>query len=145
MKNENWNGFIDPNGNFELPAFLYKTINNLMKKSLDYGTLLSEDPAKLRAFKETVKSTFKGKWIEVAQALEFFDIVVRCTCKDTEFCNICGGSRYILNQVVAPDRIREVAFVYGAQESKDLQDKLLIGHRKAMKEVGDIYEQDEEE
>ena len=39
----NWESFINESGDFELPNFLYRTINDLMKQSLDMGTLLSND------------------------------------------------------------------------------------------------------
>ena len=54
-----WKNYIDLNGNFELPNFLYKTINELMKQALDMGTLLSDDQYKLRAYKEQTKKLFK--------------------------------------------------------------------------------------
>ena len=50
-----WKNFININGDFELPNFLYRTINDLMKQALDMGTLLSDDPYKLRAYKEQTK------------------------------------------------------------------------------------------
>ena len=54
-----WKNFININGDFELPNFLYRTINDLMKQALDMGTLLSDDPYKLRAYKEQTKKLFK--------------------------------------------------------------------------------------
>ena len=57
-----WKNFININGDFELPNFLYRTINDLMKQALDMGTLLSDDPYKLRAYKEQTKKLFKNKW-----------------------------------------------------------------------------------
>ena len=72
-----WKNFININGDFELPNFLYRTINDLMKQALDMGTLLSDDPYKLRAYKEQTKKLFKNKWYDLAQALEFFEIIFR--------------------------------------------------------------------
>ena len=50
-----WKKFTDVNGDFQLANFLYKSINDLMKQSLDMGTLLSNDQQKLRAYKEQIK------------------------------------------------------------------------------------------
>jgi len=75
-----WKNFININGDFELPNFLYRTINDLMKQALDMGTLLSDDPYKLRAYKEQTKKLFKNKWYDLAQALEFFEIIEQCSC-----------------------------------------------------------------
>jgi hypothetical protein len=47
-----WKSYTDVNGDFQLANFLYKSINELMKNSLDMGTLLSNDQYKLRAYKE---------------------------------------------------------------------------------------------
>jgi hypothetical protein len=66
----NWKTFINENDDFELPNFLYRTIMDLMKQSLDMGTLLSNDQQKLRAYKEQTKKLFKNKWFEIAKALE---------------------------------------------------------------------------
>jgi hypothetical protein len=74
-----WKNYIDVNGNFELPNFLYKTINELMKQALDMGTLLSDDQYKLRAYKEQTKKLFKQKWFTIAQSLEFFNLIEQCT------------------------------------------------------------------
>jgi len=53
---EDWKKYIDSNGDFQLANFLYKSVNELMKHSLDMGTLLSSDPQKLRAYKEQTKN-----------------------------------------------------------------------------------------
>ena len=55
----NWKTFINENDDFELPNFLYRTIMDLMKQSLDMGTLLSNDQQKLRAYKEQKKNFLK--------------------------------------------------------------------------------------
>ena len=75
-----WKNFININGDFELPNFLYRTINDLMKQALDMGTLLSDDPYKLRANKEQTKKLFKNNWYDLAQALEFFEIIEQSSC-----------------------------------------------------------------
>ena len=56
-----WKKFTDVNGDFQLANFLYKSINDLMKQSLDMGTLLSNDQQKLRAYKEQIKKLFKKR------------------------------------------------------------------------------------
>ena len=53
-----WKSYTDVNGDFQLANFLYKSINELMKNSLDMGTLLSNDQYKLRAYKEQTKKLF---------------------------------------------------------------------------------------
>ena len=135
MNKSGWKQYIDLYGNFELPAYLYAVNNELMKQTLDLGTLLSTDSAKLRAYKEQVKKMFKKRWLDIAEALEFFDMVVPCGCSTHDYCQICGGSRYKLNSALTPDELREVAVFYGADKSIDLTEKLQKGLLKAMKEL----------
>lgn len=135
-RNLDWRGYIDEVGDFELAKYLYDSIVSLMKHSLDLGTLLSDDDSRLRAYREQIKSTFKGRWMEMAQALEYFDIIVPCICKD-EFCTLCGGARYRLNNNLSPDEMQEIAVVVkdGANNTK-LQRMLEEGLEKALEEVG---------
>lgn len=131
-----WRQFIDEDNNFELPSYIYKVILLLMKHSLDMGTLLSTDKARLRAYKEQTKSIFKAQWLEVAQALESFEIIVPCSCKNDDFCSICGGSRYRLNSTLSPTEMREISYVVGGDEFDPiLAQKLQRGLEKAMKEL----------
>lgn len=122
-----WKNYINTNGDFELPNFLYKTINDLMKQSLDMGTLLSNDQYKLRAYKEQTKKLFKSKWFDIAEALEFFGIIDKCGCfangKDY-YCEVCKGARYIPNAVLTPDEMREIGIFLGAGQSLALAEKL---------------------
>lgn len=136
MRNIDWRSYVDGDGNFELPSYLYRLINDLMKQSLDMGTLLSNDPAKLRAFKEQTKNIFKKRWLDVAQALEAFDIIVPCGCPIQEYCRECGGSRYRLNSALTPDKMREIALVVGPGDNPELAEKLQKGLQKALEEVG---------
>ncbi|HJS83621.1 MAG TPA: hypothetical protein VJ742_12380 [Nitrososphaera sp.] len=129
-----WKSYIDSHGDFELANYLYRVILDLMKNALDMGTLLSSDPAKLRAFKEQTKQVFKTRWLEVAQALEAFDIIVPCGCQHTEFCKICGGSRYRLNTALSPDQMREISAVYSNGADSETAKKLEAGLRKALKD-----------
>lgn len=133
-----WRNYVDANGDFELANYLYHCFNDLMKSSLDMGTLLSEDKAKLRAFKEQTKTVFKNRWLEVAQVFESFDILVPCGCEHNEYCTVCGGSRYQLNQALNPDKVREVAFVYGVDQTDDLKDKLMKGLEQAIDDYNNI-------
>jgi len=133
-----WKKFTDVNGDFQLANFLYKSINDLMKHSLDMGTLLSEDSYKLRAYKEQTKKLFKNKWFEIAQSLEFFDIIEKCIChnqsQDT-YCEICKGSRYKLSSYLNSDEIREIGIFFNAAQNADLADKLQKGLMKALDEL----------
>ena len=121
-----WRLYVNENGDFELSKYLYNMINSLMKNSLDFGTLLSDDNVKLRAYKEQTKSTFKKQWLEVAQALESFDIITPCGCPFNLYCEVCGGSRYKMNDAITADRMREISMViapgYGAEIAERLDD-----------------------
>jgi hypothetical protein len=133
-----WRNYVDQQGNFELASYIYRVLNDLMKNALDMGTLLSNDPAKLRAFKDQTKSIFKKRWIEVAQALEAFDIIVPCGCPPHEYCKSCGGSRYRLNAALSPDAMREIAVVVGPGTNGETRRKLEQGLAKAIHEVEGI-------
>jgi hypothetical protein len=135
-----WRNYVNEFGDFELPNYLYQINKELMKQSLDLGTLLSDDKAKLRAYKEQIKSVFKRRWMELAQALEFFDIIVPCRCSLDEFCEECGGSRYILNAVLSPEQMREVGIVFSADADAELAMKLQAGLTKALKEIRQDYD-----
>lgn len=113
MKSTDWKKYITANGDFEFPKYLYKTITDLMKTSLDLGTMICTDPHKLRAYKEQVKSFHNQKWLDIAAALEFFDIIEPCSCNDSDFCSICGGSRYLLSEAMTADEIQQVSIVIG--------------------------------
>jgi hypothetical protein len=133
-----WKKFTDVNGDFQLANFLYKSINDLMKHSLDMGTLLSEDSYKLRAYKEQTKKLFKNKWFEIAQSLEFFDIIEKCICHNQAqetYCEICKGSRYKLSSYLNSDEIREIGIFFNAAQNADLADKLQKGLMKALDEL----------
>lgn len=122
-----WKNYINEYGNFELPNFLYRTINDLMKQSLDMGTLLSSDAAKLRAYKEQTKKVFKSKWFDIAESLEFFGIIEKCACHANGkeyYCEACKGARYLPTAVLTPDEMREIGVFIGAGQSVALADKL---------------------
>jgi hypothetical protein len=135
MSTKDWEKYINENGDFEFPKYLHKTITDLMKTTLDLGTLVCADSAKLRAYKERVKSAFKDKWVDIATALESFDIIEPCVCKEDEFCTICGGSRYLLNDALTSDEIRQLSVVFAADNHADLSKKLEQGLLKALNET----------
>lgn len=133
-----WKNYIDKNGDFQLANFLYKNINELMKHSLDMGTLLSSDPQKLRAYKEQTKKLFKNKWLNVAEALENFGIIEKCDCYSQEqeiYCDICKGSRYKVSSYLSPDEMREVSTFVNAAEDVRIQEKLQKGLLKLLGEI----------
>jgi hypothetical protein len=128
-----WKKFINVNGNFELPNYIYRTINELMKQSLDMGTLLSDDPHKLRAYKEQTKKLFKNKWNNLAQSLEFFGIIEECSCISSKhdfsnnkdiYCDVCKGARYIISSALSADEMREVSTFVNAAENIEVAEKL---------------------
>lgn len=129
-----WGKYINHDGDFELAEYLFRCLNDLMKQALDMGTLLSSDPVKTRAYKEQIKRTFKDRWRLLAEALEYFEIIVRCSC-DNNFCEICGGSRYILNSALSPDVLREIAVITSPADDPELERKLQEGLARAMQEV----------
>jgi len=133
-----WKKFTDVNGDFQLANFLYKGISDLMKHSLDMGTLLSNDSHKLRAYKEQTKKLFKNKWFEIAQALEFFDIIEKCICYNEvqeTYCDVCKGARYKLSSYLNSDEIREIGIFFNAAQNADLAGKLQKGLMKALDEL----------
>jgi hypothetical protein len=109
-----------------------------MKHALDMGTLLSTDSHKLRAYKEQTKKLFKNKWFEIAQSLEFFDIIEKCICYTATqevYCDICKGARYKLSSYLNSDEIREVGIFFNAAQSAELANKLQKGLMKAIDEL----------
>ena len=133
-----WKKFTDVNGDFQLANFLYKGISDLMKHSLDMGTLLSNDSHKLRAYKEQTKKLFKNKWFEIAQALEFFDIIEKCICYNEvqeTYCEVCKCARYKLSSYLNSDEIREIGIFFNAAQNADLAGKLQKGLMKALDEL----------
>lgn len=134
----NWKTFINDSGDFELPNFLYKTVMDLMKQSLDMGTLLSEDQVKLRAYKEQTKKLFKNKWYEIAKALEAFSIIDPCMCSTQEketYCDICKGARYIISSTLTPDEMREIGLFTNAGTTTEIINKL----QKSLNEILSEY------
>ena len=138
-----WKKYININGDFELPNYLYRMINDLMKQALDMGTLLSDDPYKLRAYKEQTKKVFKNRWIDLAQALEFFGIIEACSCTLSHsnnnirdiYCDVCKGARFIINSVLTPDEMREVSTFVNAKENSEIAEKLQRGLMKVLSEI----------
>jgi len=136
-----WKNYINQNGDFELPNFLYRTVNDLMKQSLDMGTLLSEDQYKLRAYKEQTKKLFKNKWFDLAEALEHFGIIEKCVCSPINnsgkeiYCDVCKGARYVINSALSPNEMREISMFVGAAQGIQVQEKLQKGLMKLLEEM----------
>lgn len=95
-----WRRYLNAEGEFELAKYLYRTNKELMKLALDMGTLLSDDKAKLRAYKEKIKKDFTARWTNLAEALEAFGLVVACGCEPETYCQECGGARYLFDQTL---------------------------------------------
>jgi hypothetical protein len=135
-----WTRFTDSNGDFQLANFLYRNINDLMKHSLDMGTLLSTDAHKLRAYKEQTKKLFKSKWYDIAQCLEFFDIIEKCVCYSDgqeAYCEVCKGSRYRISSFFTAEEVREVGIFYNAASNAKLAEDL---HKKLMQALDELSE-----
>jgi hypothetical protein len=133
-----WKNFIDSKGDFQLANFLFRNLNELMKSSLDMGTLLSSDSQKLRAYKEQTKKLFKSKWLNMAEALEFFEIIEKCECSiyDQEiYCEICKGSRYKISSYLSPDQIREVNTFVKTGQDLEVYEKLQKGLENVLQDT----------
>lgn len=105
----------------QLPRYLFEMINRLMKSTLDLGTLACSNDNQLRSYKSTVKRNFKNEWRDLAVILAKFNVITKCVCEEDEFCEICGGCRYLFQEVSA--------------ESLQILDKLSEGLEKAVVEV----------
>jgi hypothetical protein len=136
-----WKSYINQNGDFELPNFLYKMINDLMKQALDMGTLLSDDQYKLRAYKEQTKKLFRNKWFDLAEALEHFGIIEQCSCVPMKnsgkeiYCDVCKGARYIINSALSPNEMREISMFVNAAQDIQVQEKLQKGLIRLLEEM----------
>jgi len=133
-----WKNYIDQNGDFQLANFLYKSINELMKNSLDMGTLLSSDQHKLRAYKEQTKKLFKNKWFDIANCLEYFDVIEKCVCfseQKDNYCEICKGARYKISSYLSADEIKEVSTFVNAAHDQEIQEKLQKGLKKLLEQM----------
>lgn len=133
--NKNLLKYVNARGDFEFPSFLYHSINSLMKSTLDLGNLACSDPNQLRAFKETVKKNFKAQWVEIASILEEFNFISPCTCDDKEYCNICGGARFVTNDIMNSDVIESDTAVLTHNLDMATVEKLKEGLRRAKEEV----------
>lgn len=130
-----WREYVNDDGEFALPNYLFRLVNHLMKLSLDMGTLLSDDKAKLRSYKERIKSDYKDAWKQIAEAFEYFDIIVPCGCKSDEFCESCNGSRYNINATLSAAEVREIGLATVADADDEVAKKLRKGLKQALKEI----------
>jgi hypothetical protein len=120
--------FFDEEGSFNLAAYIYECQKELMKFTLDQGNMAINDNRKLRSYKERVKKAFYDMWFDLASILESMEIIEACGCDPKSFCKECGGSRYRLGMLLAPEEIKEVfSFVAPTEDEglkKELEDKL---------------------
>jgi hypothetical protein len=133
-----WKSYIDQKGDFQLANFLYKSINELMKNSLDMGTLLSNDQHKLRAYKEQTKKLFKNKWFDIANCLEYFDVIEKCICFSEQrenYCEICKGARYKISSYLSADEVKEISTFVNAAQDQEVQEKLQKGLKKLLEDM----------
>ncbi len=131
------NKFVNK-GNLAFPNFLYQSYMSLMKSTLDLGTLACSDEKQLRAFKETVKKSFKQKWAEVAEVLQEFDLIRPCSCSDNDYCKICGGSRFLLNEALDYDVLQENAIVESDDLTDEQRNSLVEGLYRAIEIVNEL-------
>lgn len=103
----------------QLPRYLFDMINRLMKSTLDLGTLACSNERQLRSYKSTVKRSFKDEWKDLAEILVSHGVITSCICEDDEFCEICGGCRYLFQEV--------------SKESLNVLDKLMSGLQEAVR------------
>lgn len=134
-KHLDWRSYMDQHGNFEMPNFLYRSNNELMKQCLDFGTMITDDKIRLRAYKEQVKKAFRARWFSIADALEQFDIIESCVCREGDYCEICGGSRFRLSEWLTPDEMHHIAAFTATVSNFDLETMLQEGLQKAIYEV----------
>lgn len=132
---KNLHRYVNNKGDFELPNFLHHRVNSLMKTILDLGNLACTEPNQLRAFKETVKKNFKSTWTDIAKLLEDYNFITPCTCAENEYCTICGGSRFVTNNILNSDYIQEDVIVSIAGADEELKRRLSEGHAKALREA----------
>lgn len=66
-----------------------------MKSTLDLGTIACQNQNQLRSYKTTVKRTFKNEWYDLAEILLKAKLISRCLCDEGDFCDICGGARFV--------------------------------------------------
>ncbi len=82
-------------------------LNDSMKYALDMGTLLSDDPQKLRAYKEQIKKNSKSNWDKLGAALVNIGIADDCICSRGEYCRVCSGSRFVMSSLVSSTEVIE--------------------------------------
>lgn len=109
----------------QLPRYLFEMINRLMKSTLDLGSIACTNQNQLRSYKATVKRSFKGEWHDLAEILLKANVISRCICDEGDFCNICGGARFVFQE--------------SSEESAAVLEKLEEGLRKAEKLKLDQY------
>lgn len=121
-----WQDYIDDDGLVELPKYIYTIILHLMKYSLDLGTLFaeSEDDPQLKAFRNRVKNEFKDRWVDIAEVLEYMELIVPCGCSWDDYCLQCHGARFLLDKNFSADVIHEISTVVREDADDDLAIRL---------------------
>lgn len=108
---------------------------SVMKEVLDLGTLVCHNAKEERAFKERTKAAHKKAWKEIASVLLELEIVTPCICRETEYCEICGGSRYVLNDDTVFSNADTTTVALNMNASEDIQIRLQTGLLKALTEL----------
>lgn len=98
---------ISESDDFNIVKFIYMLLNDSMKYALDMGTLLSDDPQKLRAYKEQIKKNSKTNWDKLGAALVNIGIADDCICTRGEYCRVCSGSRFVMSSLVSSTEVIE--------------------------------------
>ncbi len=106
---------------FNIVKYIHNNINNSMKYALDLGTMLSDDPKKLRAFKEQIKKHSRQQWEAIGKALVYLDLAYECICSPGQYCTACSGARYVMSTLIDSDHWVEEGMVIG-KVSKDVED-----------------------
>ena len=150
MKHGTWTNYY-PGGVVPtiVSQYRYGRLHGVFKQYDRYGRIVYEIHYKhglkdgpFYAFKAIgqliTKKLFKNKWFEIAQALEFFDIIEKCICYNEvqeTYCDVCKGARYKLSSYLNSDEIREIGIFFNAAQNADLAGKLQKGLMKALDEL----------
>lgn len=121
-----WGDYVDEDGQVELPNYVYTVILHLMKYTLDLGAIFADgdDDPRLRSFRNRVKSEFKERWYDIAEMLEYMELIVPCGCSFDDFCYSCQGARYLLNKSLSADIVHEISTVVADTDDSELAARL---------------------